>query len=137
MTKYQHRETTIEAAIHEAGWWKGTSEQFRALPSEKRQEVAFKATGCLYAWATWAAPVECVHTSCQVRRGELPKIALVNRGLRAEIDNGWLRFHARTTSGRTRLAQLCRLIRKLARETGVYDVWGVAASLIVSVGVSE
>lgn len=86
---------------------------------------------------TWTAPVDCVHTHCQVRRGDIPKIAMLNRGLRAEIDGGWLRFHNSTKHGRDRLAKLCRVIRKIARETGEYDVWTVAASLIVSVGVSE
>jgi hypothetical protein len=68
---------TLDERIEHAGWFPGSDADWRALPIEQRDELAFKATGCAVAYATWEAPVDCMHVTCQIRRGEKPQIALV------------------------------------------------------------
>jgi len=113
---------TIAELIRDSGWWLDTEAAWQALPMEQREEIAFARTGCAVAYPTWQRPVDCAHTRCQILRGELPKIALTNRILRAEAETGWLRF----VEDRKQLAAIFRAYRKAARETGVYDPWQVA-----------
>lgn len=135
MRKKSRHEMTINELIADAGWFKGDEAMWQSLPLKEREELAFAATGCEVAYATWPAPVECVHTRCQIRRGELPKIALTNGILRGEMSSGWLRFHRDSAQGRSRLAKICRGYRRAARATGVYDPWKLDWSLMVSAGV--
>lgn len=131
------QESELDRAIRAAGWWDGTSEEFRRLDSGDRAQLAFVATGCAVAWCTWAPPVDCVHTKCRILRGELPRIAETNGILRAEMDSGWLRFRTGTRDGRAALAKLCRATRKAARLTGEYDPWKLCYSGIVGVGLES
>lgn len=112
-------EMTINEMIADSGWFKGTEKDWKQLPLAEREELAFAATGCMVAYATWEAPVNCSHIGCRIRRGELPKIALTNSTLRGEYSNGWLRF----IEDRAKVARIFRAIRKAARETGIYDPW--------------
>jgi hypothetical protein len=125
----ERSEMTIAELIVDAGWWLGTEAEWRALPLEQREEIAFIRTGCRIAYPTWERPVDCVHTECQIRRGELPKIALTNRILLSEASTGWLRFMREENRGR--LAKVFRAYRKAARETGVYDPWKIGWQLMV------
>jgi len=115
---------------HWSTWYQGTEREWQSLPMTEREHLAFEATGCAIAYPTWEAPVDCVHTGCQVLRGELPKIALVNTVLRAERNNGWLR-----DCSRDYCAKLFRHVRGEARRTGVYDAWELAWAPIVYGGV--
>ena len=117
----QRSEMSIAELIVDSGWWLGTEAEWRSLPLAQREDIAFARTGCRVAYPTWERPVDCVHTECLIRRGELPKIALTNRVLRAEADTGWLRFMRQ--ENRRRLAKVFRVIRKQARTSGIYDPW--------------
>lgn len=130
-------EMTIPELIADSGWWPGTEADWRALPLRQREEIAFARTGCRVAYPTWERSVDCVHTECQILRGELPKIALTNRVLRAESYNGWLRFMRR--ENRKQLARVFLTIRKTARESGVYDPWTMRGGwqVIVFSGVQQ
>lgn len=127
-------EMSIAELIQDSGWWLGTEKEWQALPMEKREEIAFLRTGCAVAYPTWERPVDCVHTRCQILRGELPKIALTNQILRAEAESGWLRFLKQ--EDRKQLAQVFRVYRKLARESGVYDPWKLSWAGLVYSGIS-
>jgi hypothetical protein len=121
----------IEERIREAGWWKEPEAAWRALPLAERERIAFGATGCLIAYPTWPAPVDCAHPGCQVKRGELPRIALMNLVLRHEARTGWWRDFRTTSAGRQRLARMFRAYRRKARETGIYDPWKISWEGIV------
>ena len=112
---------TIAELIADSGWWLDTEVAWQALPMEQREQIAFERTGCAVAYPTWERPVDCLHTRCQILRGELPKIALTNRVLRAEAESGWLRFIKQ--EDRKRLAAIFLAYRKAARESGIYDPW--------------
>ena len=120
---YPDYEQTLNNRIQVNGWFDGTMTDWERLPMGEREEIAFKATGCAVAYPTWEAPCNCFHTSCRVRRGELPPIAITNSVLRSELDNGYLRFAKQSKAGRAHLARLILAIRRRARETGVYDPW--------------
>ena len=119
----------IMARIKAAGWFKGTERDWKALSTAEQEEAAFAGCGCLVAYCTWPAPVDCLHTKCQIRRGELPKIALTNHILKSESQSGWLRFLRQ--EDRKALAGLFRAVRKAARETGEYDPWKLDWRLMV------
>lgn len=104
-------------------WFEGSEQEWKALPVAEREQRSLAATGCLLAWPSWEGPVECVHVGCQIARGELPKIARVNAQLRGEAESGWLRF----VTDRKRLAAIFRAHRRVARETGAYDIWSKEA----------
>ena len=72
------------------------------------------------------------HNRCKVARGEAHLIVLVNGILKYEAEYGWLRF-----CSRSRKARVFRAIRKLARQTGVYDAWKVAWPIFVAAAVSS
>lgn len=117
------------------GWFDGTMTDWERTPD--REEIAFKATGCLIAFPTWEAPVNCVHVDCMVRREELPPIAITNRVLLAEYGN-YFRHALQSKAGRAHLARLFLAIRNRARETGIYDPWklpggwqGIVGSIFV------
>lgn len=127
---------TIDERIHANGWFAGTEHDWQKLPREQRENMAFKATGCMVAFPTWQAPVNCVHACCVVKRGEKLSISLINGQLRYEKESGWLRFiSSRTPQGRKQLASLFRGYRKLAREQHVYDIWKLGALGIVHAGI--
>ena len=130
------RETTDDR-IRLAGWFSGGEREWQALSHEEREDLAFAGCGCAVAYPTWAGPVDCVHTCCQIRRGEKPPIALTNAILRGEMDRGWLRFGKESRDGRRRLAALIRAIRSKCRETQVYDPWKLPGGwqAIVAIGV--
>lgn len=117
----RYEEDTIANRIKRAGWWLDSEKAWQELPLERREEIAFVRTGCRVAYPTWERPVDCVHTECQIRRGELPRIALTNRVLRSEASNGWLQ--GMRQENRAKLAVIFRAYRKTARETGIYDPW--------------
>ena len=116
------RDEELNDVIKKNGWFDGTMRDWDRTPN--REEIAFKATGCLCAFPTWPAPVNCVHVDCMVRRGELPKIAITNRVLRAEYNN-YFRFALQSKAGRAHLARLFLEVRRLARATGIYDPWKI------------
>jgi hypothetical protein len=117
------RTETTDDRIRQAGWFPGTERDWQALSHDQRQDLAFAGCGCEVAYPTWEGPVDCVHAGCQVRRGEIPSIAVTNRILRYEMASGWLRFGLESTAGRRDLARLIRAIRRRAIATGVYDPW--------------
>lgn len=134
-------ELTIEERIARAGWFKGGEREWQALPMEERERLAFEATGCEVAYCTWEAPVNCCHVTCQIRRGELPQIALLNHELRSQAENWW-RFIGRESGrgerspqGRKTLAALYRAYRKLAMERKEYDLWKLGGVEIAMVGI--
>jgi hypothetical protein len=100
-------------------WYKGTEEDWRALPAQTREALSLEHTGCLYAFPSWKDYNTCRHTDCCIARKEILPIVKVNSQLRAEAESGWLRF----VSDRRKLAAIFRLHRKLARQTGQYDIW--------------
>lgn len=112
-------EMSLDEMIRDSGWFQGTAEDWQELPADEREKMAFDATGCAVAFATWAAPVNCVHLRCRILRGELPKIAETNAILRMERADGWLRF----MEDRSEIARIFRYYRKAARATGIYDPW--------------
>ena len=110
----------ITKLIREAGWYPGTETDWRKLPMEERERLAFEATGCLIAYATWEAPVDCVHTPCRIRRGELPGIQLTKNILACERESGWLRDLEDETYEKVRQGFL-----ELAEDLEVYDPWKI------------
>lgn len=114
---------TTDDRIRQAGWFPGTERDWQALDHETRKDLAFAGCGCEVAYATWSGPVDCVHTGCQIRRGEIKPLIMTNRILRYEIERGWLRFGKESTEGRRNLGRLVRAIRRQALATGVYDPW--------------
>jgi hypothetical protein len=110
---------SISELIADSGWFKGTEQDWRALPLAERDRLAFVATGCEVAYATWEAPTHCCHITCRIHRGELPPIALTNSALRGERSSGWLRF----IEDRSKVARIFRAVRKAAMQTGIYDPW--------------
>lgn len=135
-------ELTIEERIQRAGWFKGGEKEWQALPMKEREDLAFTATGCEVAYCTWQAPVDCVHVCCQIRRGELPKIAELNHTMRHEAESGWWRFIGRESGrgersqqGRKTLAMLYRFYRQRARTTGQYDLWKLGGSEVAMIGI--
>ena len=122
-------EMSIEERIADAGWFPGTERDWQRLSSEERSELSFAATGCLVAYATWPAPVDCVHGWCQVRRGERRPITILNGALKYEAQSGWWR-----DLPRPKLAKLYRAFRKAAREHHVYDIWKLGWQTVVFSG---
>lgn len=120
---------------HWSDWYTGTKREWQHMSSEEREDASFAATGCEVAYPTWESPVDCCHTTCRIRRGELPKIALTNAMLQSEIYHGWLQNQTKTANGRARLARLCIAVRKAARETGQYDIWQLGWQAIVYTGI--
>lgn len=127
VTQANFWELSLDGRIRAAGWFSGTIDDWHVLAPEVRRELAFAATGCQVACATWPGPIHCVHLGCQIRRGELPKIAAINWDLRHERSDGWLRF----VEDRSKLAQIFRAFRRAARETGEYDIWKLGWKTIV------
>jgi len=129
------QENSVNQRIREAGWFRGTEQDWRDLPSGERERLSFEATGCEVAYPTWPRKEKptCEHTSCRIRRGELPKIALTNGILYAEYDSGWLRFLTRSQA-----AKVFRAIRKQAMATGIYDPWKMEGGwqVMVQAGIS-
>jgi hypothetical protein len=125
---------SINEMIRKAGWFPGNERAWKALPEEERQNLAFAALGCEVAYATWTGPVDCRHIRCLVRRGEKQPIIETNWTLRAEMDNGYLRFHKDSQEGRDKLARLIRAFRKYAMEHGVYDPWKMPGGWASMVG---
>lgn len=121
---------SINAMIAEAGWYPGTEADWDRLSGTERRELAFAATGCEIAFPTWRQPVNCCHTGCQVRRGELPAIALTNRILRSEMHHGWLRFLYHNRLGRSRLASfaLQSAMQRESRESMIHGICRVAGA---------
>lgn len=119
------RDKTINEMIRDAGWFDGSERDWQAIPFEEREKIAFKACGCLGAYPTWQAPVNCRHIDCRVRRGEKQPIIITNQTMKAELRSGWLRFSKETKDGRVRVARLIRAIRRKAIETGIYDPWKI------------
>ena len=113
----------LDAMIAQAGWYHGTQSTWARLETQKQKDLAYTATGCEIAYPTWPAPVDCVHITCQIRRGEKPPLALTYAVLRSEIESGWLRFHTNNPTGRAMLARLCLAIRAQAAATHIYDPW--------------
>lgn len=114
-------------------WFVGTEEGWRRLDCQTQKDLAFEATGCEVAYPTWEAPVDCLHTECRIRRGELPRIALTNSVLLYESRYGWLRFvRERDRKG---LARIFRHFRREARATGLYDPWKADWRTLVYAGV--
>jgi len=109
---------TDDELVQRGGWWKGTAKEWHDLPLEERDELSFKHTGCLVAYPSWETPVECVHTKCQIRRGELPPIALTEAILAGERESGWLRWVSEE-----RFEQIRKACLKVAEKTGEYDPW--------------
>jgi hypothetical protein len=112
-------------------WFPGSRAEWERIPFETREEMAFTGTGCLLAWPTWDAPTNCLHIKCRVRRGEVPPICETNSTLLAELHSGWLRFDMDDPGARLRKAKLCRIVRRLARETKNYDAWSIAWNYMV------
>lgn len=134
IVKSRH-EMTIDELIQDAGWFPGTERDWHALPLAERDELAFKATGCEVAYATWPAPVNCCHGECQVRRGERKPITLINAQMKYEAECGWWRFIGRTTpQGRRKLAILFRHFRREARKAQLWDIWKLGWQGIVFSG---
>jgi len=108
--------------INKGGWWKGTEKEWYALPTEEREALALKATGCLYAFPSWPSwkPVKCVHIRCQIQRGEKQLIDLTEGILAGERDQGYLRFLEENEYQKIRTVML-----KAAEETGIYDPWKI------------
>jgi len=104
---------TMNDRIRAAGWFPGTESDWFALDEGDKQQLALIGCGCACAFPTWAGPVDCVHTGCQVARGELPRIAALNVGLRAEAESGWWR-----DLSREKLAVLFRAYRRAYHESG-------------------
>ena len=132
---------TIEERIADAGWFDGGEKGWQSLPLQERQDLAFTATGCQVAYPTWHKPVDCAHVRCQIRRGELPQIALLNHELQSQAENWW-RFIGRESGrgqrskqGRITLAKLYRHYRKMAMERKEYDLWKLGGVGIAMVGV--
>lgn len=125
------RAPTTNDRIREAGWFHGTETDWRDLSHEERQGIAFNALGCAEAYPTWTGPVNCVHVTCQIRRGELPAIAETNRTLRNERDYGYLRFLGDAPEDRKALARVYRAVRAIAMQTGVFDPWKTDAWKII------
>ena len=84
-------EMSMDELIADAGWFHGTQREWELIPYEERKLTAFRATGCLIAYATWTAPVECYHPDCQIARGEKPAIYKAECVIEGERSN-WLRF---------------------------------------------
>ena len=132
---------TIEERIADAGWFDGGEKEWQSLPLQEREDLAFTATGCQVAYPTWHKPVDCAHVRCQIRRGELPQIALLNHELQSQAENWW-RFIGRESGrgqrskqGRITLAKLYRHYRKMAMERKEYDLWKLGGVGIAMVGV--
>lgn len=133
-TRKERSEMTLAELIKDSNWWLGTEKEWQAIPLAEREEIAFIRTGCLYAYPTWQRPVDCVHTQCCIRRGELPAIVLTNRILRSEAESGWLRFLA--NEDRSKLAHIFRVYRKAARAQRIYDPWKLDWQLMVVAGIN-
>ena len=104
---------------HWSTWYPGSESDWQRLPMNAREELAYAAGGCLIAWPSWEIPVNCVHGLCQVRRGEIKPIVLVNRALGYERESGWLRF----IKDRRKVALIYRLVRKQCMASKEYDIW--------------
>ena len=124
-------EMKINEMIRDSGWYDGTESTWDKLPMEERKNLAFASTGCEVAYPTWQKPVNCVHTCCQVRRGEIPAIAALNRQMRAETQSGWWRF----IEDRNQIAKMYRAYRKLARDRKIYDLWKLGGVDVALIGV--
>jgi hypothetical protein len=122
----------INNRIKEAGWFHGTEADWHALDFPTKERLAFEGCGCAVAFPTWEGPVDCVHVTCQILRGELPKIAEMNMTLRYEAESGWLR-----DVPRARLAAIFRAYRRAARASGIYNPWRLDWRLLVWSGVTS
>lgn len=134
-TKKRWEDQSINERIAEIGWFDGDENDWYKIPMKERETLAFNATGCEVAFPTWEPPVDCVHIGCRARRGEVPKICILNHGLNAELTN-WLRFHLESKKGRIYLAHLFRGMRAEARRTGIYDPWKLSWQTIVFGGIA-
>ena len=127
---HKHRsQMSIDELIADSGWFKGTERDWQRLSSEERQRLAFTATGCQIAWASWEAPVNCVHPWCQVARGERKPITVLNSQMQYERASGWWR-----NMDRAKLARVYRAFRKAAREQQVFDIWKLGWQTVVFTG---
>lgn len=114
------------------GWFDGSEKAWRSLPLKDQEAIAFHETGCVYACPLWETPVDCSHTHCRIKRGELPPIAQTNSVLRGEKEN-WLRFIDRDAQ-----AKVFRAVRNHSKRCGNYDPWSNGAwSVMVGAGVAS
>jgi hypothetical protein len=126
---------SIDELIADAGWFKGDERDWKALPLAERENLAFAATGCAVAYATWPSPVNCVHPWCRVRRGEIKPISILNSQMQYEALTGWWRdISQNTQSGRKKLAAIYRAYRKAAIERKVYDIWKLGGAQTALIG---
>jgi hypothetical protein len=130
-TSKQRHMMTLNEMFASSGWFPGTPSDWEALQLAEREELSFAATGCVVAWPSWEMPVDCYHLRCRIRRGELPRIAETNSILRAEHQNGWLRF----IEDRSKVARIFRTYRRHARATGIYDPWKLGGMGLVFAGI--
>lgn len=120
---------TINEMIKKAGWFKGTDEDWRRLSLNEQAELAFAATGCLIAYATWTGPVDCRHLDCQLRRGEIAPLDKTRALLSAERHGGWLKDMAEDAYQRL-VEAACRA----AEACGEYDPWKIPGGWQAMVG---
>lgn len=130
------RAETVDDRIRKAGWFKGTDRDWQSLDIPTRESLAFAGCGCAVAYPTWEGPVDCVHSGCQVLRGEIHPLIVTNRILKYETQSGWLRFGKESTEGRIRTARLIRSIRNAALASGIYDPWKIPGAWGGIVGVA-
>lgn len=112
-------------------WFKGSESEWQALPISERDKISFASTGCSVAYPTWDAPVDCVHAKCQMLRGEIKPIVVINWAIRAEREN-WLRG----VTDRRKLARIIRAIRNECVRQQTTDIW-VAWPVIVYGGIQS
>ena len=117
---------TINDMIKVAGWFPGNEEAWRSLSGEEQQRLAFKATGCLIAYATWKAPVDCRHIDCLIARGEAEPLDKTKGILDYEHSSGWLRW-----MDEDKYQQLRDGMCKAAVELGEFDPWKLGWQYIV------
>lgn len=121
-----NRDHDWQDMIDKAGWWHGTCTAFYA--ESTHQDIAFEATGCEVAAPTWTPPIDCLHTECRIRRGELPPIALTEAVLDSER-HAWLRWLPEAEYQKLRAAMI-----QVAEATGVYNPWDIPGGWRAIVG---
>lgn len=96
---------------------------FKKLPMNERQRIAFKTCGCIHAYPTWwmridgIEQVDCCHLRCLIARKEIkckPWIYKFNSAFRCECNN-WLRFAIKSAKGRQAVARLYWAMKKQKR----------------------
>lgn len=104
--------------------------RWKALMESKEydaaESLAFSRCGCRVSHPNWwldRKPVECVHTECQIARGEKHPIVLFNRTFHGEMTSGWLRFSTSDPVGRKRVAALYWAQKKVGR----FDIMSAVA----------